>query len=425
MPGPKALNTCLFLSTLSVALLPAVPNAINSISMILWAVLMIVSAILMRKTQTTSRRSPLLFFLFGGNFIFLALSLLYSTDRSAGTQYLVTELPMLLFPFCIFFLDSPLKDQPGLIRKTTGTFWFATLIMTIWVFFSFYQRHLFAEFSNASSFNTVLRDTAEKITDKHSDYLSIFLAFSIFIAAERVFTSPRIGFKIMYACSIPVFGYLLLLLAARSPILALAIAAIVVVFLQIKKIMVRWLVLVGMLTAFVLAIRFTPSIYSRFQETRHTSLSTPVGLEFNSTNIRVGIFHCTKEIIGKNIFFGIGAGSDRAALNACYAQFPTTAYQITYYNTHNQYANLWLLTGIFSLLLFLASIVYAYTRALKTKDRTLLFFLILMTISFLTENVLSRQAGIVFYYLFLCLMMARPAAVNSSTPVPGWRATMP
>jgi len=156
----------------------------------------------------------------------------------------------------------------------------------------------------------------------------------------------------------------------------------------------------------ILFVRLTPSIYSRVMETVHTEWKVPRGVYYNSTNLRVGIYKCTWQLISQQPLTGYGTGSDEKVLNECYAQFPTDAYQITYYNTHNQYLNFWLLTGIAGMLLFLFSLGYAFYVAVKHKDNVFLYFITLFTIGFLTENILSRQAGVVFYYFFLCFFVS-------------------
>lgn len=394
-------------STCSIALLPIVPNAINSICMMIWAALVVLSFFIRRQqTAVTERRTiPGAFFLTGGSFLLLAISLLYSIDKKEGGDYLVRELPMLLFPLCFFIFTPVFKDGARVLHKTLSFFWLATVLMTLWVFFQYWRLDLFHQFARASSFNLILRQTAEELTDKHADYLSIYLVFSIFIAAIRSLKKTAPLQRVLYALSIPLQGLLLFLLAARSPVIALVIGSLIICFLQIRRTVTRWVVLLGLTACFLAMIRLTPSIWSRIEEVRNTPLATPVGVYHNSTNIRVGIYKCTWELIREHPFAGIGVGSDRRMLTQCYAQFPTDVYQKTFYNTHNQYLNFWLLGGIISLLLFLASMVWQYRLSIIWKDYTFLFFLLLMTISFSTENILSRQAGIVFYYFFSCLLI--------------------
>lgn len=398
-------------STCSIALLPIAPNAINSICMMIWAALVVLSFFIRRRQkETTERRhAPKAFFLTGGSFLLLAASILYSIDRKEGGDFLVRELPMLLFPLC-FFIFRPFTDSAQVLQKTLSVFWLAAALMTLWIFFQYWRLDLFHQFAHADSFNTILRQTAEDLTDKHADYLSLYLVFSLFIAATRVLKRTSPLQKTLYALSIPLQGLLLFLLAARSPILALVAGSLIICFLRIKRPVVRWIVLLGLTVCFTAIIRLTPSIWSRIEEVRNTPLETPVGVYHNSTNIRVGIYKCTWELIREHPLAGIGAGSDRRMLTECYARFPTDVYQMKFYNTHNQYLNFWLLAGIPSLLLFLASIVWQYRLSAHRKDYTFLFFLLLMTIAFSTENILSRQAGIVFYYFFSCLLIMNSPA---------------
>jgi len=404
-----ALSKIVWWSTCSIALLPVAPNAVNSICMMAWVALMLTYTLVGSKKKNPTqqiRRSPRMFLLFGGNFIFLAISLLYSVDRQQGLSFLVQELPMLLFPFCFFLLDLPPDDgKDSLLEKVFMTFWIATLLMTGWIFYNYWKLDLFGEILKASSFNTILRETAEKVTDKHPEYLSLYLVFAIFLAARQLFRNSHALMKIIYGLSIAVFIFLLLLLASRGPILSLLAATVMVTFLQIRNKLLKLFVPLSLAAGLLLLIRFTPSIYSRVLETRNTAFVPPVGVHYNSTNVRAGIYQCAFELIGQHPFLGIGVGSDRSMLMACYAQFNTEAYQKTFYNTHNQYVNFWLLSGVLPFLLFLGSLVYTMACNVRTKNYVLIFFSVVMCLSFLSENVLSRQAGVVFYYFFICLMM--------------------
>jgi len=395
-------------STCSIALLPVAPNALNSICMMLWVALVLTYTFLNSKKKGSLqriRRSPEMFLLFGGNFIFFTISLLYSIDRQQGLAFLVQELPMLLFPFCFFLLNLPDDDKDGLLEKVFLTFWFATLLMTGWIFYNYWKLDLFREVLKASSFNTILRETAEKVTDKHPEYISLYLVFAIFLAARQLIRVRRTIPKIIYGLSIAFFIFLLLLLASRGPILSLLVATVMVTFLQIRNKTLKLLVPLSLAGGLLLLIRFTPSIYSRILETKNTAFLPPVGVHYNSTNIRAGIYQCAAELIRQHPLLGVGVGSDRSMLMACYAHFNTEAYQKTFYNTHNQYVNFWLLSGVLPLLLFLGSLAYTIACNVRTKNYVLIFFSIVMCISFFSENVLSRQAGVVFYYFFICLMM--------------------
>jgi len=122
-----------------------------------------------------------------------------------------------------------------------------------------------------------------RASDRDVDYLSIYLAFAIYIAAERLTGGGRVLIRLAYGLSILPMGLLLMLIASRSPILGFMVGSFVVCFLRLRPGVTRWVISLSLLAGLVLIIRFTPSIYSRFQEVTDTPLKAPVGRYTNST----------------------------------------------------------------------------------------------------------------------------------------------
>lgn len=404
---PSNILALLTWMTYAIALLPIVPYNINSIAMISWAFLSICFVFIQRKnTRFVSPFGLKLFLVFGGNFILLLLSLLYTKELKEGTETLIALLPMLFFPFILFLWPIPPLVTKKNIQRTLLVFWTSTLVLGIWLLSRYVALDLLKEFDKIDSFNNPLRIAAEKITDKHPTYLSLFFGFSICIAGSNLLNSRNFYLKLLYAFSILLFTFHLISLASRTPIFAIFIALIIVGLLKIKRPVRRVFATMALLLLSFILIRFTPSIYSRLIEIQQTAFTVPVGDQYNSTNIRVGILKCSWEIIQKNILIGVGIGSEKPLLNECYSKFKTDGYEKVFYNTHNQYLNFWMTGGIISLLLFLYSLLYATRMSIKTKDYFMLFFIILVSLTFLTENILARHAGVVFYYFFLCFMIA-------------------
>lgn len=413
--------TLLTWMTYTIALLPIVPYHVNSKIMIAWALLSLCSFFIQRKNTGFASHSGLnLFIVFGGNFVLLLLSMLYTKAPKEGAETLVALLPMLFFPFILFLLPVPQLVTQKNIQRTLLVFWASNLALGIWLLFSYASLDLLEKFDTINSLNNPIRLAAERITDIHPTYLSLFFGFSACIAGLNFINSKNLALRLLYVLSILLFTFHLISLASRTPIFAIFIALLIVGLLKIKKPIQRFLIITGMLFFAFILIRFTPSIYSRLIEIQQTTLTVPVGDQYNSTNIRVGILQCSWEVIQKNIIIGGGVGSEKPLLNECYSKFETDGYKNVYYNTHNQYLNLWLIGGIASLILFIYSLFYAVRTAIRVKDYLLLFFIILVSLTFLTENILSRHAGVVFFYFFLCLMMAyhKQTIDKSSTQYP-------
>lgn len=405
----KWLRKLLEWSIYSIALLPVVPYNVNSMCMMLFAVAAIVLFKMEKRRkepEAHKKAATGLFLLFAGNFFLFVGALSYSNNIHEGLSFLNHELPMLLFPFIFFLLPVSLYKNRSIIDCTLTIFLCANLLLCMWLLLRYWQLGLFNELDKASSFNTIFRDVTNEITGKHPTYLSLYFSFAIGVAVYNTARSKQLFLKVLNVVSILLLVFLILVLASRTPVVATFAALFIYLIRLIRQKKLRWIIVLLLLPMCILFVRLTPSIYSRVMETVYTEWKVPEGMKYNSTNLRVGIYKCAWQLIGQRPITGYGTGSDEKVLNECYAQFPTDAYQITYYNTHNQYLNFWLLTGITGILLFLFSLGYAFYLALKHRDNVFLYFVILFAIGFLTENILSRQAGAVVYYFFLCFFVS-------------------
>ena len=70
------------------------------------------------------------------------------------------------------------------------------------------------------------------------------------------------------------------------------------------------------------------------------------------------------------------------------------------YDSHNQYLSYWLCYGIFGLILLLGVLSMCYYKAFKAQNYLYLAFLMLVSLCFLTENILNRQLGATFFAFF-------------------------
>lgn len=403
-------SKALLLATCSIALFPAIPLLLNSVLIIIWICITIAYRFIYkcnsRLDLLKAEKRLRVFLIYSGNFFLFLISLSYSSDIKRGLSNLETELPMLIFPLVFFLLPFPLLIDRAFLYKILNTFFFSTILFSIWVLYHYWSINLFDEFSKASSLNTIFRESAEQLTGKHPTYLSVYIAFSMIIAINNLFHSEKKYIKIMSSVSLPILIFLLLILASRTPIIAVVVSLLFYSMMQLKRLWLKIVISISVLISFLLLVRFTPAIYSRVEETLNTSFTSPKGKEHNSTNIRAGIYSCSWQLIREKLWVGYGLGSDKKVLNQCYSQYDTDVYAKGAYNTHNQYLNFALLTGLIGLLIFLFSLFSAFRISRILDDHLFFTFLLLCSICFLTENLLSRQSGVVFYYFFLCLFIS-------------------
>jgi len=102
--------------------------------------------------------------------------------------------------------------------------------------------------------------------------------------------------------------------------------------------------------------------------------------------------------------FGTGTGGTHSALQNYYNQFDLGDFN-NGYNAHNQYIETFLEIGVAGFLTLLASFLLPFLYALKIKNNLLLYLVLIVAGTGLTECVLERAFGIIFYMSFISLFM--------------------
>jgi len=124
---------------------------------------------------------------------------------------------------------------------------------------------------------------------------------------------------------------------------------------------------------------------------------------FEKTN-RIVIWRNCFELIKSSPVVGVGTGDVQDELTKVYVK-NKELWRMQFFNSHNQYIDYWLRYGILGLLLLIIIIVfYFYNAIIINNDYLYLSFFILICLCFLTENIIQRQWGIVFFSFFNSLM---------------------
>lgn len=113
-------------------------------------------------------------------------------------------------------------------------------------------------------------------------------------------------------------------------------------------------------------------------------------LEFVKTGIH---------ILKNNWVKGVGTGDLQAAFNKAYKQLNSKLAPKWRHRAHNQYLSVWLALGVVGLLLFFGMILYPFYSKNKFPVYTW-YFVLIMLLSFITEDTLETQAGVTFIMFF-------------------------
>lgn len=236
----------------------------------------------------------------------------------------------------------------------------------------------------------------------HPTYLSIYLIFIFFFLTEEL----RTGFRSMrgWEMGLYVFGVLLvvaMLLFVRSQMELLVFAVSCVIYLIILQKRRAWftafLLCVAALMVFLLDKDRVQTVFDRYGKNVSTALD-------NRFQVWAGAW----EAIKSAPILGAGTGGQQLALKEGYKKVGYQEGIDKSYNAHNQYLESWVRNGIVELALLLALLIYSFRQSLKSPNHVFLMFLIVFSLSMLTESCLSVHRGVVFFYFFLSAFIYLP-----------------
>ncbi len=118
------------------------------------------------------------------------------------------------------------------------------------------------------------------------------------------------------------------------------------------------------------------------------------------------VFHVRlfKEIMHeKQIFYtGLGQDASEKAIKNKYQEYSVFT-EFTYFNFHNQFVQIFAELGFFGFLIFMAMMVANFRNAYLNRDFLHTVFAFTTFALFLTESMLCRQRGIVFFITLYCI----------------------
>mgnify|MGYP003690801777 FL=1 len=257
-------------------------------------------------------------------------------------------------------------------------------------------------------FTYAIRTFMENTLGIHPTYLSIYYLFSIYLVAttqgiELITTNRRIiiAFKIF---AIILLSTICILMVARAPLLAFVFSLVAVATLKNWKKGLFSMLIAAIVS--IASIALIPSIGNRFKEVIESEAINEKTNSVNSSNLRKSILSCSKLIISDNWLGGVGLDNVQKELNNCYDTYGNKELSNRNYNSHNQYFDVILSLGILGFILFIIILLFPFFGLDAFNYSSFLFFKLFMLICFVTENILNRQHGIVFFVVFNCLYIS-------------------
>ena len=241
-------------------------------------------------------------------------------------------------------------------------------------------------------------------------YVSWYYSMALFISLYQILRGSNK--KLLWALGAGLLLVSLILLTSRAFYIAFTFVFIVSVVKAFRSSILSkqtLRVVILALGLFIIGIISIPNTSSRIIDAKN-EVKSLMGTSSKYTNPRVHLWEHGVQLIVENPLLGLGVGDAREALTKTFEEIRPNFFRYNF-NFHNQYLQSWAEVGILGVLL----LIFLMIRPFSQKDQHPLFliFLGLTLIGFLTESMLERQAGVLFFaFMYPLLSGLKPKKVE-------------
>ena len=350
-------------------------------------------------------------------YFIILLSAAHSNNIIIGLKLVDKSLFFLLIPIILVCLSENINFKKLLLIFAKSTFG-ATGILVLYSVFMY--------LTTLNSDNLFFHNFT-RLFDLHPVYFSINLALSVFILTKHNRTGKDKSSLNIVMIIVLIIG--IILSASKIVILLFSI----IYFIQLNKIFNQRHKKYTFIPLFIIVIivLFTlPKLKNRFIEGFEFNLSFAPTTDVASSKVfnyedkhlisdleiryifgSIGVFHSIKD---NKILFGYGVGDTQDYLDLYYMQYGLAPNWYEGYNVHNQYVQILISTGIFSLLFFLYYILLNLKMSFKYMNSLGIVFLTLILCVFFVESMLMRNKGIVLFVFFTSLFLIQNLKYENS-----------
>lgn len=381
-----------------ISMFPLLPKAAESILMILF---FLVSLIVFFKNRNYCNKTTLFqVFTLSSVFLIYLISALYSENLSEAFNFILRVAPIFLFTLNLGVLNPIITNK----KKK-----FLLNIYVFSVFIALFIVHVYLNFNVSGEITSwEYRNAFEEYTKVHGTYFSLWTGFAVLIMLNKIynlkFNKKNFIIISLYLIVLSYYIYWQFIIAARLPLFVTLFLSFASLLKQFQKriaififfITITLVLVIGFVNFNTIKNKIDFEIPQGKYELKHDVMK--------SEDIRVGIYFCSYKIIKQSVLYGIGIGDVNDNLDKCYeSEIDSDVYQIFHYNSHNQYVQIILASGLLGLLFFLYNLFILLKLSIKKNDNLFISLNLFLIICFFTENILSRHDGVVFYSFFTAI----------------------
>lgn len=205
------------------------------------------------------------------------------------------------------------------------------------------------------------------------------------------------------------FLFMLIMLSSRMEIMiffAVLTAILMVWGKRTGKLTKMIGVSAGLFAVIVILILSSATNRLRFKEMFDTKQSYSEN-QFGGRALRVQKWKYTIDCWKKEPIVGTGAGDYKEILQQTYVDNDFELGYKNHFNSHNQYLQTLMATGVIGLFTLLLLFGSTLVSAFRSKNWVSLTFTVVFVLSCITESMMERQRGIVFFVFFASFLLSR------------------
>jgi len=340
---------------------------------------------------------PLLFIVF---FIIQVVGMLYAYNFSRAFSNVTKNIVLLILPITFINLSESID-----IQKIKSSLYGLIVGITVIIassYLNILKTILSGEHGLGSLVTYFVRKefVKEAIIEIHPPYLALLVIFAIVPIWKQKFPKNKKSRYLLLFC-------FLFALYSISSFMSFIILAILFVFYFVslfKKQKRKHILIISSIIAFCVVLLNNINYEESIKDFRGGSLFKRIEWSFLKGKLdtsRPENWRSVLSVSKNNILIGIGSDGGMHELQK-YRNERSESY-INKHNAHNQYLEVLLRFGIIGLTVYLFLIYLLIITALKSKDKTFGWFLIVFIVSCLVESYLQRQIGLTFF-VFYALM---------------------
>ena len=347
------------------------------------------------------------------SYLLVIAGAVYSPESKEAGKEVFSKLPLLVWPLL-------LGSMPGLTKSRVGSLLKVFVSSTALAMFTAFGYGLYRYWEGGLSYVFYFNDLLS-LVKVPAHYMGMYITFAYALVLQRWASGrPLYSSRWLNLAVLVFFAFSLVFIWVRMQYLLFFFvnALIAISYLKNKFGYRKASLYFGLYSVgFALLLVLIPGSRKRLVDTYNEMRSFNQMIDNKQTNPRKFLWTEGAGLISENLWWGMGTGAENTALNERLEKVDAifwdgkSTYQLYEmgFNYHNSYLQVFAANGIWAFLCFLALLFYPFFKLkhhpYRQEARIFLFIIIL---SFLTESMLQRQAGVLFFTFFYALLLVMP-----------------